>query len=125
MNDKIEYIIEHYPNHPDSGEIYRIKGEMAYADGYYDEAVDYLKQYESSTEQALRKDMYWLGVALLQLERDHAAIPYLQRVTTEADALTENAYLHLGNAYININEKDNARLAFEAALNTNFDTQVR
>ena len=125
MNDRFEYIIEHYPDHPDSGEIYRIKGEMAYADGYYDEAVDYLRQYESSTEQALRKDIYWLGVALLQLGRDHTAIPYLQRVTTEADALTENAYLHLGNAYININEKDNARLAFEAALNTNFDTQVR
>ena len=38
--------------------------------------------------------------------------------------MTENAYLHLGNAYIRANDKENARLAFEAAR-TNFDKQVR
>ncbi len=125
MQEKFDFITSNYPEHPDNAEIYRIKGEIAYANNQFEEAVNFLSKYEAETEQALRKDLYWLGLALIQLERHHAAIPYLQKVTTEEDAITENAYLHLGNAYIKINEKDNARLAFGAALHTNFDRKVR
>lgn len=125
MNKKYEFITTHYPNHQENAEIYRIKGESAYAEDQFEDAIAYLKRYESMSEQVLRKDLYMLGIAHIRLNRYHSSIPYFQRVTTEADAMTENAYLHLGNAYIRVNDKENARLAFEAALQTNFDAGVR
>ncbi|HOG06125.1 MAG TPA: tetratricopeptide repeat protein [Paludibacter sp.] len=125
MNERYEFITTHYPNHPDNAEIYRIKGEVAYAEGQYEDAINYLKRYESLSPQMLRNDLYMLGIAHIRLNRHYSSIPYFQRVTTEPDAMTENAYLHLGNAYIRANDKENARLAFEAALRTNFDKQVR
>lgn len=114
-----------YPNHPDNAEIYRIKGEVAYVANNFEDAIAYLKRYESLSQQVLRKDLYILGIAHIRTNRFNSAIPYLQRVTTEVDEMTENAYLHLGNAFVKIKDKINARLAFEAALRTNFNKQVR
>ena len=125
MNRRGDLILNHYPNHPNNAEVYRIKGEVAYVANNFEEAIAYLKRYESMSPQILRNDLYYLGIAHIKTNKFNSAIPYLQRVTTENDKLTENAYLHLGNAFIKINDKVNARLAFEAALRTNFDTQVR
>lgn len=125
LNNRVDQLLAKYPNHPDNAEIFRIKGEMAYAAGNYAQAVEYLRRYESMSSVFLRNDFYLMGVSLLNLQRFNAAIPYLQKVTTETDALTENAYMHLGNAFLKVNDKVNARLAFEAALRTNFDPNVR
>jgi len=125
MNKRGDYIMANYPNHPDNTEIYRIKGEVAYVANNFEDAIAYLKRYENLSQQVLRKDLYILGMAHIRTNRYNSAIPYLQRVTTEVDSMTENAYLHLGNAFIKINDKVNARMAFEAALRTNFDNRVR
>lgn len=125
MNKRGDFMLAHYPNHPDNAEVYRIKGETAYAANKFEDAIMYLKQYESFSQRVLRKDLYMLGMAHIHTNRFNQAIPYLQKVTTEADNMTENAYLHLGNAFIKIKDKVNARLAFEAALRTNFDSRVR
>lgn len=125
MNKRGDYIMANYPNHPDNGEIFRIKGEVAYVAGNFEEAIHYLKKYESLSKQLSRKSLYILGMAHIRANKHSSAIPYLQSVTTEADEMTENAYLHLGNAFIRMNDKVNARLAFEAALRTNFNKQVR
>ncbi|MEA4974901.1 MAG: tetratricopeptide repeat protein [Paludibacter sp.] len=125
MNKWGDFIMTNYPNHPENAEIYRIKGEVAYVANNFEEAIAYLKRYESLSQQVLRKDLYILGIAHIRTNRFNSAIPYLQRVTTEVDEITENAYLHLGNAFIKIKDKVNARLAFEAALRTSFNKQVR
>src|SRR5699024_2732768 len=53
------------------------------------------------------------------------AVLALSKATTEKDEITENAYLHLGNAYIKLNNKTNARLSYEAALRSNFNKTIR
>lgn len=125
MNKKGDFIMANYPDHPDNAEIYRIKGEVAYVANNFEEAISYLKKYESISKQMSRKSLYILGIAHVRTNRINSAIPYLQRVTTEVDEMTENAYLHLGNAFVKMRDKVNARLAFEAALRTNFNKQVR
>jgi len=125
LHAKAGYLLKNYPNHPNNSEVYRIKGEIAYNEGKYTEAIDYLKRYESMTPRLLRHSSYLLGMSLMRTNRHNSAIPYLQQVTTEEDALTENAYLHLGHCFVKINDKVNARLAFEAVLRTRFDAKVR
>jgi len=125
LNRRADQILTLYPNNPNNAEIYRIKGEIAYASGNFSQAVEFLKKYESLSSRFLRNDFYLMGISLIKLQRFTAAIPYLQKVTTEKDALTENTYMHLGNAFLKVNDKVNARLAFEAALSTNFDSKVR
>lgn len=122
---KADYLLNNYPDHPNNAEVYRIKGEIAYNEGKYDEAIDFLKRYESRTPRMLRHSSYLMGMALMRTGRQSAAVPYLQQVTTEEDALTENAYLHLGHCFVKLNDKVNARLAFEAVLRTQFDAGVR
>lgn len=125
MHKRGDAILATYPNNPDNAEVYRVKGEIAYVDGKYSEAISLLQKYESMIDQPLRNDLYYLGMAHIRANRHNEAIPYFQRVTTERDAMTENAYLHLGNAFLKKKDLTNARMSFEAALETNFNPSVR
>lgn len=125
MHKRGDAILTKYPNNPDNSEVYRIKGELAYVENDFENAIAFLKRYESMSEQVLRKDLYILGMAHIKINRYNSAIPYFQKVTTEQDEMTENAYLHLGNAFVKLKDKVNARLAFEAALRSNFNKSVR
>lgn len=125
MSRRSDILLQQYPDSKDNAEIYRIKGEMAYQERNYNQAIEFMNQYEQLSPQMLRTDLYILGLSYINTLRYTAAIGYLQRVTTEKDELTENAYMHLGNSFLKIGDKLNARLAFEAALSTNFNKEVR
>jgi len=125
MEKRAEMLLKKYPDNINNAEIYRMVGEKAYADGNYPKAIDNLKKYESLFPQVLRNDMYYLGVSYLKTRKPEEAVKYLSQVTVAQDEMSENAYLQLGNAYLALGNKENARLAFEAATQTNFNTQVR
>ena len=125
MEKRAEILIRKYPDNINNAELYRMSGEKAYADGNYAKAIDNLKKYEKIFPQVLRNDMYYLGISYLKTGKPDDAVKYLSQVTIEPDEMSENAYLQLGNAYVALGNKDNARLAFEAATQTNFNTKVR
>jgi len=125
LHVKAGYLLKNYPEHRNNAEVFRIKGEIAYNEGKFTEAIDFLKRYEALSPRILRHSSYVMGMSLLRTNRHSAAIPYFQQVTTEEDILTENAYLHLGHCFVKINDKVNARLAFEAVLRTRFDEKIR
>lgn len=122
---KADYLLANYPEHPNNSEVYRIKGEIAYNEGNYLQAIDFLKRYETKSQRLLRHSSYVMGMSLIQTNRHSAAIPYLQQVTTENDSLSGNAYLHLGHCFIKINDKVNARMAFEAVLRHRIEDKIR
>lgn len=122
---KADYLLANYPEHPNNSEVYRIKGEIAYNEGNYLQAIDFLKRYETKSQRLLRHSSYVMGMSLIQTNRHSAAIPYLQQVTTENDSLSGNAYLHLGHCFIKISDKVNARMAFEAVLRYRIDDKIR
>lgn len=122
---RAEQLLKNNPNNPNNAEIYRIMGEIAYDQKNYAKAIENFKKYESISPQVLRNNMYQLGLSYFQLADFQNAVNYLSKTTTENDEMTENAYLHLGNAYVKLNDKVNARLAFEQATKTKFNASVR
>ena len=125
VDKRADALLKKYPNNPNNAELYRIAGERAFAAGNYAKAVSHLKNYEKMVPKVMRNDMYYLGVALLKISKPEEALKYLADVTSEKDELTESAYLQLGNAYVKLGNKTNARLVYESALRTKFNPQVR
>ena len=125
LNERAEVLLRNNPENKSNAEIYRIMGEIAYGKNEFAKAIGYFKDYERITTQVLRNDMYLMGLCYYNTADYSNAVVYLSKATTEADEMTENAYLHLGNAYVRLNDKTNARMAFEAALRTGFNKTIR
>ena len=84
-----------------------------------------LSKYVSSTDSPLRGDLYILGVCYYNKGNYSSAVNALGRTVRENDALSQNAYLYLGQSYLKLKDKNNARMAFEAAATSSFDKQVK
>lgn len=125
MEKRATMLFKKYPDNQNNAELYRMIGEKAFSDGNYTKAIENLKKYESLFSQVLRNDLYYLGVSYLKTNQPAEAVKYLAQVTTQADEMSESAYLQLGNAYIALDDKNNARMAYEVATRTNFNTLVR
>lgn len=125
LYERADLLLKSNPDNKNNAEIYRIMGEIAYGKNEFQKAIDFFKQYESISPQVLRSDMYLTGLSYYQTNNWANTIQYLSKVTTDKDEMTENAYLHIGNAYVKQNDKTNARLAYEAALRTNFNKTIR
>jgi len=120
-----EELLSSYPNSPNNTEAYRILGNSYYHLGESDKAIDRLSKYVASTNTPLRGDLYILGVCYFNKADYNKAVGSLGRTVQENDALAQNAYLYLGQSYLKLNDKNNARMAFEAAATSSFDNQVK
>ncbi len=118
-------LLRRYPNSKNNGEIYRMLAEKEYRKGNYKQAIDYFERYKILFPKMLREDVYYLGVSYLKNNHINSAIEAFSKVTTKKDAMTEDAYLQLGKAYLAKGDKNNARMAFATALRTNFNKKVR
>lgn len=120
-----EELLTSYPKSENNIEVHRILGNSYYHLGNEDKAINHLSKYVSSAPTPLRGDLYILGVCYFNKGNYNGAINSFGRTVRENDALSQNAYLYLGQAYLKQNDKNNARMAFEAAATASFDEQVR
>lgn len=109
------------PDSEHSGELHRMLGEIRYRNGQYEEAAEQLLQYEAIAverkEELRREDLYLLGHAEYRLNRNEDAVRHLKMVKQKADTLSESACLTLGNAYIRLNQPEQAKVWYQAAAN--------
>lgn len=108
-------------------EMSRVLGTTAYREGKYDEARKALDNYLAhNTEPRPRRDaLYMLGLARYQCGIYSQVPVALAPVTHEDDALAQNAYLHTGLAYLQLADKNKARMAFEQAAASDADRTVK
>ena len=118
-------LLASYPDSENNSEDYRIMGNAYYHLGNEDQAINMLSKYVSSTDSPLRGDLYILGVCYYNKGNYSSAVNALGRTVRENDALSQNAYLYLGQSYLKLKDKNNARMAFEAAATSSFDKQVK
>lgn len=120
----VKYLNE-YPDNVKSLEMKRIAGEAAYSQKGYTAAVNYLSPYCSEASNPQRNALYKLGMSCFNTQVYSEAAENLGRVTGTDDDMSQNAYLHMGLAYLNLKERNQARMAFEQAAASNRNMQIK
>jgi TolA-binding protein len=117
--------LRHFAGHKDEAEMNRIQGEARSAMKDYLNAIASLEAYVNEVPQPQRKAMYELGMSYYHTGAYSKATEMLGRTTMEQDALAQNANLHMGLAYLQLKERNQARMAFEQASVADHDLAVK
>ena len=119
-----EYLRD-YPSGSRTLEMKRIAGEAAYSQKDFRSAVENLSPYCKSVANPQRNALYKLGMSYFNTQVYSEAAACLGRVTGTEDDISQNAYLHMGLAYLNLKERNQARMAFEQAAASNINMQIK
>ena len=107
-------------------EMNRIVGESLYNAGDDEEAGDYLSRYIEGTEaKPERSSLYIMGVLHYRNADWQSAIDCFAGVTDEDDELAQSAYLYVGQAYVKLGNMNSASIAFEKALNMDYNQAIQ
>lgn len=128
--DKAEVVAQNYlsayPGEPRAAEMQRVLGAVRYHAADWHGAMTALEAYRDGTEGRMRRDAaYMLGMAYCHNGVYSEAPAALGEVTLVDDALAQNAYLHMGLAYLQSGDKNKARMAFEQAAVSDADRAVK
>ncbi len=120
-----EKVLAENPSAPNNVEVKRILGEIAYQNKDYAKTIEYLQAYAKGNPKVMRNDMYILGVSYFNNAEYSDAANYLTKVTSVKDTLAQNAYLHLGHCYVQLGDKNNARMSYRTASEMDFDKKIK
>lgn len=120
-----EDYLQRFAGEKDEAEMKRILGEAHFGQNRYQQAVAPLEQYCSAVGRPQRKALYDLGMSYYQNGAYSKAAAVLGEVASTDDALTQHAYLNRGLAYLNLKERNQARMAFEQASTKDYDKEVK
>lgn len=123
--EKGKELLKYYPKSKYRVEAYRIIGENAFRAQNYTDAASALGGYVHNAKEPNRENIYMHGVACYQSLNFSGAIESMNRLTSHNDSLTTNAYLYAGYCYLELNEPQKARMAFQRASQTTTDPQAR
>ena len=116
---------QRFAGHKDEAEMKRIQGEARYGLNDYLSAVTLLEAYMEAVDQPQRKAMYELGMSYYHTGAFSNATEMLGKTTLERDALAQNAYLHMGLAYLQLKDRNQSRMSFEQASVMEYDKAVK
>ena len=105
----------------------RVVGEAYYRLGNAAEARKYLEQYVASTPEPMREALYILGLSQYETFDYPAAAESFKKVLAgeEPDVLTQSAALYTGQALLKTGDINGALLAFNTALQLDFDKKAQ
>lgn len=102
----------------------RVAGEALYQTGRPAEAIPYLRKYVSAVESPQLSALYVLGLAEYSDGQYRRAVEDLTPVTKENSAMGQSAYLYVGQALLKEGDNAGAIMAFNRAIEVNFDPAV-
>ena len=107
-------------------ELHRLVGESYYQQGDDAQAKAHLQKYMATTEDPIvRTAAYAMGVIDYRQSDWNGTIESMNHVTSESDALTQSAYLYIGQSQLKKSQLNAAAMAFEKAASMNYDSNVR
>jgi TolA-binding protein len=106
-------------------ELRKLVGHGYYENQQFAKALPYLEQYVKQAKNVSREDLYELSYCYYQQANWKKAIDGLKQLGGKQDSLSQNAMYLLGDAYLKIGQKDNARNAFLFCSTNNGNLQQR
>jgi len=114
-------LAENAVNHTVRSEAERIMGEALYAQKDWRQADELLTSYVTSAENPRRLDLYELGMANYWQRDYKRAVQYLEKAADGRDELAQSAWLHMGLAALEMDDKRQASMAFGQAADCDFN----
>lgn len=106
-------------------ELSKIIGDSYFHLREYEKAIPYLETYHNSSGLKTREDSYLLGYSYYTTGQYEKAASLLKKASTGKDEMAQNAYYHLADTYIKLEDKESARMAFEAAADFDFNEKIK
>jgi len=106
------------------GEFAKLIGDSYYYKKRYEEALPYLLDFRKSANPT-REDYYQLGYAYYQTGEFEQATKFLSMAVSKKDEMSQTAYHHMADSYLQLDEKEKARNAFKAASNLEFNAEIK
>ena len=106
-------------------ELARIIGEAYYKSQNYADAIKYLEIYSQKPSAPItREDKYQLGYCYYKTGNFSKAVEQYTTIVTEKDTLAQNALYILADCYLQTNQLQYARNAFQSAFKLEFDKNI-
>ncbi len=105
-------------------EIARITGESYIQLNLYEESIPFLEKYIKTGSNVSKEDKYDLAYAYYKTGKYDKAADLFGQITGTETALSQNAFYHLADCQIRLNDKNKARMAFSAASKMSFDPAI-
>ncbi|APU67250.1 tetratricopeptide repeat protein [Christiangramia flava] len=123
----IDQGLENLPksNPQEKSQLNKIIGESYFNLGQYDQAIPYLKEYGGMRGKWNNTDYYQLGYAYYKQGDFEAAINEFNKIIDGQNAIAQNAYYHLAQSYLNLDQKQQALNAFKNASEMEFDVKIQ
>ncbi len=106
-------------------ELSKLLGDSYFHVGQYEEAIPFLETYFESTDLTTREENYVLGYCYYYTGNYSKSINLLEKASKGEDEMTQNAYYHLADSYIKTEDKEKAKMAYDAASNLDFNPDIK
>ncbi|MCK5135867.1 MAG: tetratricopeptide repeat protein [Bacteroidales bacterium] len=131
IQKKYDEVIEFAPPLMDSvsdrrlGEMAKIIGESYFMMEHYKDAIPYLETYHSNTKAYTIHDRYQLAFAYyMNMEYENAG-KLFEQITYRKTEIAQSALYHLADCYLQLGDKNKARIAFSQAAKMEFDPRIQ
>ncbi|MDP9078326.1 MAG: tetratricopeptide repeat protein [Bacteroidota bacterium] len=108
-------------------EMLRIIAASYFAKANYDKAAEYYSRFEDEDQGHTQntQDSYQMGYTYFKVGNNAKAATELEKLQQGNDVFSQNGNYTLGNVFLKMNNKQNARSAFFAASRLSFDKQLQ
>lgn len=127
---KYEEVIDYAPALMDSvsdrrlGEIAKILGESYFMMSRYKEAIPYLETYQTNTQAYTIHDRYQLAFAYYNNKEYENARKLFEQISYRKTEIAQSALYHLADCYLQLGDKNKARIAFSQAAKMDHDPRI-
>ncbi|MFO7935067.1 MAG: tetratricopeptide repeat protein [Bacteroidales bacterium] len=131
MQEKYEEVIDFVPPLMDSvsdrrlGEMSKIVGESYFMQDRYQEAIPYLEAYRENAGGTTIHDRYQLAFAYYMDRQYENARELFEQISYRKTEIAQSALYHLGDCYLQMGDKNRARIAFSQAAKMDFDARIQ
>lgn len=102
-----------------------LMGHALFEKGDYAKALPYLEDYVNKSKKVSRETLYELSYCYYQAKNLKKAVEGLKQLSGGEDSLSQNAMYILGDAYLKLGDKANARNAFSFGATNNVNRSQR